>query len=185
MLECVRLVAAERPGRKVIVDLPATGHGVAWLRVPKTLREVANSGPFFELSDRVAREVVAEGKCSPVVVTLPERMVVRETAELCGAMEREVGVRVSRLVVNRVPASVPATALTDAIHLAEGGRSIAGAAKELATVLERREQARLEALAALAEAEAATHLSPVLLPDFPTDPESADVAAWLNAEGAW
>jgi anion-transporting ArsA/GET3 family ATPase len=39
MLESVRQVCAERPRVRVVVDMPATGHSVAWLRVPQQGRE--------------------------------------------------------------------------------------------------------------------------------------------------
>ncbi|MDP3217480.1 MAG: ArsA-related P-loop ATPase, partial [Deltaproteobacteria bacterium] len=103
MLESVRQVVAARPGVRVVVDMPATGHAVAWLRTAKQGREFLASGPMFELCDRVARELVAPGCASIVVVTLPERLVLEETLELCESVARDPGLEVARVVVNRVP----------------------------------------------------------------------------------
>ena len=50
------------------VDLPATGHGVAWLRVPAQLRDVSQKGPLHDLTDRIVREVVSPGRASPGVL---------------------------------------------------------------------------------------------------------------------
>lgn len=106
MLESVRQVAASHPGVRVVVDMPATGHSVAWLRVPKQGRDLLGSGPLFELCDRVGRELVAPGCASIVVVTLPERLVIEETLELCTAIAGQTGLDVDRIVVNRDRKSV-------------------------------------------------------------------------------
>ncbi len=185
MLECIRLVAAEKPRRAVIVDMPATGHGIAWLRVPRQLREVSQSGPFFELCDRVARELVTPGRCSPVVVTLPERLVLKETLELCESMASVVGLPAARLIVNRMPAEIAHEAVVEAEQLAAGHSPRATAARSLAEVLRTREAARHDALSALDDARTGgAGLAPVLLPEAPVDPSSADVAEWLRTGGA-
>lgn len=185
MLECIRLVAAEKPKRHVIVDMPATGHGIAWLRVPKQLREVSQSGPFFELCDRVVRELVSPGRCSPVVVTLPEKLVLKETLELCEAMENVVGLPAARLIVNRMPSEIAHEAVVEARRLGEGKLPLAAAARALAEVLAARELARQEALSALDDAKTSgPALVPVLLPESPIDPSAQEVADWLRAGGA-
>ena len=183
MLECVRLVAEEKKDRPIVVDLPATGHGVAWLRVPAQLRDATVKGPLFELTDRLVRELITPGRASPIIVTLPERLVLAETLELCGAMEREVGLAPARLVVNRMPPPIPAGAIADARKLGEGRLPIAGAARELENVLSTRELARDEALAVLGDAGLRSGLRPALLPEAPTDPHGRDVAEWLVREG--
>jgi anion-transporting ArsA/GET3 family ATPase len=185
MLECIRLVAAEKPRRAVIVDMPATGHGIAWLRVPRQLREVSQSGPFFELCDRVARELVTPGRCSPVVVTLPEKLVLKETLELCESMASVVGLPAARLIVNRMPAEIAHEAVIEAERLAAGHSPRATAARSLAEVLRTREAARRDALSALDDARTGgPGLAPVLLPEAPVDPSSAEVAEWLRTGGA-
>ena len=70
MLESVRQIVADRPGVRVVVDMPATGHGVAWLRVPRQGRDFLAAGPLFDLCDRLGRELLAPGRASIVVVTL-------------------------------------------------------------------------------------------------------------------
>ncbi len=185
MLECIRLVAADKPRRAVVVDMPATGHGIAWLRVPRQLREVSQSGPFFELCDRVARELVTPGRCSPVVVTLPEKLVLKETLELCESMATLVGLPAARLVVNRMPSAIAHEAVLEARRLGEGTQPLAAAARALAEVLEAREAARHEALTALEDARTGgAGLAPVLIPESPVDPTAQQIAEWLRAGGA-
>jgi anion-transporting ArsA/GET3 family ATPase len=183
MLEAVRQVVAEHPGVRVVVDMPATGHGVAWLRVPKQGRDFLGAGPLFEMCDRVGRELLSPGRASIVVVTLPERLVIEETLELCEALAREVGLPADRVVVNRVPLPMAPGALADARSLAAGGGAIGEAARSLVHALEAREAAGAEATGAL---EALTLKEHAIwrVPLAPVDPSARDVARWLRGEGA-
>jgi hypothetical protein len=183
MLESVRQVSAERPGVRVVVDMPATGHSVAWLRVPRQGRALLGEGPLYEMCDRVGRELIAPGKASIVVVTLPERLVLEETIELCASLEKEADLAVDRVIVNRVPAAVAPEALRDARALAEAPGPLAAPAAALLQILSARSAARAEALAAL-EALAQADRALWKLPLAPIDPSAKDVARWLRAEGA-
>jgi anion-transporting ArsA/GET3 family ATPase len=183
MLESVRQIAAERPGVRVVVDMPATGHSVAWLRVPRQGRDFLGSGPLFELCDRVAKELCAPGRASIIVVTLPERLVIEETLELCAAITADAGLDVDRVVVNRMPVPVPGAALAEARALAAAPGPLAEAAAGVAEVLAAREVSAAEGLASL---EALTRKSHAIwrVPLAPADPPARDVARWLRAEGA-
>jgi hypothetical protein len=183
MLESVRQIVAERPGVRVVVDMPATGHSVAWLRVPRQGRDFLGSGPLFELCDRLGRDLVAPGRASIIVVTLPERLVIEETLELCAAVAGETGLAVDRVVVNRMPVPLPPATLAEARALAAAPGPLAAPAAALAAVLAAREASLAEALAAL---EALTHVHHSIwrVPLAPVDPSARDVARWLRAEGA-
>ena len=183
MLESVRQIREEHPGVRVVVDMPATGHSVAWLRVPKQGRDFLGSGPLFELCDRVGRDLVAKGRASIVVVTLPERLVIDETLELCAAVAHETGLDVDRIVVNRMPIPLPPVALDDARALAATKGPLAEAAAALALVLAARATATAESLASLDVLARKRH-GIWRLPLSPSDPSAADVARWLRAEGA-
>lgn len=182
MLECVRKVAADHPDARVVVDMPATGHGIAWLRVAAQLRAFARVGPLYDLADRVCNELLAPGRSSIVVVTLPERLVLQETLELCHAMDRQVGLFPSRLVVNRFPVALPAQALDDARALAATGE--VPAVEGLLAEIEARHASLTEADASMREVLHAASISPVVLPSAPIDPTLTQVAQWLTAEGA-
>jgi arsenite-transporting ATPase len=183
MLESVRQVMATRPGARVVVDMPATGHSVAWLRVPRQGRELLGEGPLFEMCDRLGRELLAPGRSSIVVVTLPERLVLEETIELCAAVDREAGLSVDRIVVNRLPIPFSAEALADARALAAGGGPLAGHASVLASILAARAAARAECQGAL-DLLGRTRHAVWQVPLAPVDPSARDVARWLRAEGA-
>ncbi len=183
MLESVRQVVAERPGVRVVVDMPATGHAVAWLRTAKQGREFLGSGPMYDLCDRVARELVAPGCASLVVVTLPERLVLEETLELCETVARDPGLEVARVVVNRVPLPLAREGLEAARALVAAGGALAGPAGALVGVMEAREAASAGAAAAMEVFARGPH-AVWRVPLAPVDPTARDVARWLRAEGA-
>lgn len=185
MLDAVGQIADKAHGRRVVVDMPATGHGLAWLRLPVQMRDLFGSGGLYELSERLVHRLVAPRSCSVVVVTLPERMVLQETLELCGALEHEVGMPPARLVVNRFPSALPPGALEQARALSRGDEERAEAARRLVEVLEARESARMEAIATLQSApNLGLELKPLLMPLASVDPGAGQVADWLMQEQA-
>ncbi len=186
MLECVRMYADEMPGARIVVDMPATGHGLTWLRLPVQMRDMFASGPIHDLAVRVIDRIVSPARCSVVVVTLPERLVLTETVELCHALETEVKLPPARLVVNRLPAEVPEAAFREVRALVARGGPEGEAAKELLRVIEARAEARKDALEILTKATTRgdLHTAPVLYGELLEDPKGAAVAAFLAREGA-
>jgi anion-transporting ArsA/GET3 family ATPase len=83
----------------VILDAPATGHGLDMLRVPKVIIDVVPPGLLRRDAER-AWALFKDGEtCAIVLVTLPEEMPTTETIELAAAL-RELGLPVGRVVVN-------------------------------------------------------------------------------------
>jgi anion-transporting ArsA/GET3 family ATPase len=85
----------------VILDAPATGHGIDMLRVPKVILDVVPTGLLRRDAERAWQLFQDEKSTAIVVVTLPEEMPTTETIELAGALS-ELGLRVGRIVVNCV-----------------------------------------------------------------------------------
>jgi anion-transporting ArsA/GET3 family ATPase len=83
----------------VIVDGPATGHGLDMLRVPRVLLDVAPAGPMRKEAERAWRLFQDPGHAGVVMVTLPEEMPTNETLELAAGV-REMNLPIPRLVVN-------------------------------------------------------------------------------------
>lgn len=185
MLETVRQIVEQYPNSRVVVDMPATGHGLAWLRVPSQVAAITTPGPFRRLVDTVASDLIAPGKCSIVVVTLPERLVLKETVELCHSMLEEVGLETDRLVINRMPEAISDDALRDALQLAESGpEELREPARALAQTLEVRAAARNQGQNAISEVLGEDLLRPIILPLSPVDPTASEVAGWFEQEGA-
>jgi hypothetical protein len=115
-------------------------------------------------------------RSSVVVVTLPEPLVLKETAELCAALKTEVGRRADLIAINRVPVEDPPGALEALRQVAVAG----GPAAELLPLYEMRQTARLIARRAISEATALDLGRTIELPETATDPEPLDFAAWID-----
>jgi arsenite-transporting ATPase len=185
MLDAVGLIADRARGSRVVVDMPATGHGLAWMRLPLQMRDLFGSGGLYELSERLVKRIVAPEATSVVIVTLPERLVLHETLELCAALEKELGMPPARLVVNQFPTALPDAAVAQAQSLAARGGADGEAAQRMLELLVSREGVRQEALETLSEASSlGVHIRPLLFPSVFEDPDSKTIAQWLAEEKA-
>jgi len=188
VLELARRVVDAHPGKRVVFDMPATGHSVAWLKVARQGRELTERGPIHDLCVRIEDELVSPGRASIVVVTLPERLVLSETLSLCDTLEQEVGLSVDRLVVNRVPAAPLPKALERAKQMASWSGEVGAAAGELLELLSVRQTVRDEVMHALRDTVArhgeGRERALTLLPMSRKDPTAVDSAAWLREAGA-
>jgi anion-transporting ArsA/GET3 family ATPase len=86
----------------VIVDAPATGHGMAMLRAPRTFSEVARVGPIHRQAGIIHRFLSDPTNTGVLTVALPEEMPVNETLDLGGRLREEMGMGIDRIVVNQV-----------------------------------------------------------------------------------
>jgi anion-transporting ArsA/GET3 family ATPase len=84
----------------VIVDAPATGHGVGFLQTPRTFANVARVGPIRQQAETLDGFVRDPKRTGVVVVALPEEMPVNETASLERDLGTKVGVEVDRIFCN-------------------------------------------------------------------------------------
>jgi anion-transporting ArsA/GET3 family ATPase len=69
-----------RPYDFVVVDSPASGHGLGMLRAPRTFGDIARVGPIRHQADRI-HDFIVSGKTGVVSVALAEEMPVNETLE--------------------------------------------------------------------------------------------------------
>jgi anion-transporting ArsA/GET3 family ATPase len=91
---------ANRTYDLVILDAPASGHGLAMLTAPQTFGEIARVGPIRRQAFKV-RDMLADGRRTGyVAVALPEEMPVNETLELGTRLEAAVGLGLDAIVVN-------------------------------------------------------------------------------------
>jgi anion-transporting ArsA/GET3 family ATPase len=84
----------------IVLDAPATGHGLTLLQAPRTMTELARSGPFHDLSAVIGNLLDDPLSTALVLVTLPEELPVSETIELAHAVIG-FGQRVHTILVNR------------------------------------------------------------------------------------
>jgi anion-transporting ArsA/GET3 family ATPase len=85
----------------VIVDAPATGHGLDLLRVPRVIMDVAPPGLLRREAERANQLFQDPERAGVLLVTLPEEMPSTETIELHGAVTKELGLPVCGLVINQ------------------------------------------------------------------------------------
>lgn len=86
----------------IVVDGPAAGHAITFLRAATGLGVAARSGPIHAQALEVAALLSDPTRCQVVLVTLPETTPVNELVETAYALEDEVGVHLAPVVVNAV-----------------------------------------------------------------------------------
>lgn len=105
------LVQGKVPGAPeidvVVLDAPATGHGVALLMAPMLVSEVIRQGPIASMTGEVSELVASEDRCGVVVVTQAEEMPVTETLELLTELAKKFDRRAEMVVVNGLYPPVP------------------------------------------------------------------------------
>lgn len=83
----------------VIVDAPATGHGLGIMRTPRTFRDVARVGPIRRQAD-IIHSFVTGPKTGVLCVARPEEMPVNETLQFRRALEADMGIALDAVAVN-------------------------------------------------------------------------------------
>jgi anion-transporting ArsA/GET3 family ATPase len=86
----------------VILDAPATGHGLDMLRVPKIIVEAVPPGVLRGDAEEAWKLFQDPARCGVILVTLPEEMPTTETIELAGALTTELKLPIAKVVVNSV-----------------------------------------------------------------------------------
>jgi anion-transporting ArsA/GET3 family ATPase len=86
----------------VLLDAPATGHGLDMLRVPKVIVEVVPPGVLRRDAESAWRMFTDPEQTAVVVVTLPEEMPVTETLELVKSIRHELELPLGALAINAV-----------------------------------------------------------------------------------
>jgi anion-transporting ArsA/GET3 family ATPase len=101
--ELAQLDRKVKQGRKydlVIVDAPATGHGIGFLQTPRTFAAIARVGPIHSQARQLDRLITDHDHTGTAIVALPEEMPVNESAALERELREDVGVAVDRVYMN-------------------------------------------------------------------------------------
>jgi anion-transporting ArsA/GET3 family ATPase len=168
----------------VILDGPASGHLSLMLRIPQAIVDAMPKGPLSG-DARAIRDLLSDARRSAlVIVTLPEELPVRESAELAASARGRLGVPLGPVVVNAMPSGeldAPATtAVLDRLPPATGDARLDATLRAAATVRAHRHVAD-EMLARLRQ-DPGQPL--VLLPRLPTaemgPPQIATLAASMT-----
>lgn len=142
-----------RPGDRrfdtLILDAPATGHGLTLLQAARTMTEIARSGPFHDLAARIGDLVDDPTATALALVTLPEELPVSETIELAHAIAAH-GQRVHTVIVNRTdPFDLPDPPGLPRVREVLAGLPGAGALSALVDAREARAERQQDAVRTL------------------------------------
>jgi anion-transporting ArsA/GET3 family ATPase len=95
-------MVAEEDDDVVIVDLPATGHGLAMLSVPDVVIGAVHAGPLLNYAEET-RDLINDPEVSAVCfVTLAEELAASETIELYDAIMRDMDIAIGPVIANGV-----------------------------------------------------------------------------------
>ncbi len=112
----------------LIVDAPATGHGISLLQLPHVVTENVKRGPLAE-EVLVIRDMLTDAdRTCMSLVTLCEEMPVRETLDLERAMQDTLRIAPGLLVLNGLYPERPTPAVQHRLAQLEGSSSAARAA---------------------------------------------------------
>ncbi len=101
VLEEARARLSRRPAWDlVVVDAPATGHGLAFLKVPLAASRAIPIGPVGHNARRVLKLLRDPGRTALVVVAVPEEMAVVEALEFHRLAVEELEVDLAAAVLN-------------------------------------------------------------------------------------
>lgn len=96
----IRSLADANPDTRIIVDAPAAGHAISFLRSPLGLMEGITAGPIHTQAAAASSLLSDPGRTHVMLVTLAEDTPVQETIETAYALEEDLGIRLGPVVIN-------------------------------------------------------------------------------------
>jgi anion-transporting ArsA/GET3 family ATPase len=95
-----RRAAGARPYDLVILDAPATGHGIALLAAPRTFARAAQVGPIARQGARIGATLRDPEATGVVAVATPHEAAVSEALQTRTRLDDELGIELAGVVVN-------------------------------------------------------------------------------------
>jgi anion-transporting ArsA/GET3 family ATPase len=117
----------------LVLDAPAAGHAITFLRSASALLDTVRVGPINAQARDVLEMLTDHERCRVMLVTLPEETPVNELVDTAFSLEDRVGVGLGPVVVNGHYDEVPGVAADPAAAAEAAGTSLRrGEAKALA-----------------------------------------------------
>ena len=139
----------------ILLDAPAAGHAITFLRSARGLADAVKVGPINSQANDVLELLCDPTRCRVALVTLPEETPVNEVVETAYSLEDEVGVALGPVLVNAVFPELPGlqtdpedAAAAAGVTLLDGEADLLRAAAEFRTD---RTALQLQQLARMAE----------------------------------
>ncbi|MFO1518748.1 MAG: ArsA family ATPase [bacterium] len=86
----------------VIVDAPATGHGLAFLNVPQVVSHAVRMGPLKTKAEEIVKLVQDVKKTLLILVTLAEEMPINEALEMLQSAKKNVRIATGPVILNGI-----------------------------------------------------------------------------------
>ena len=90
----------------VIVDAPATGHGLAFLDVPQVVTHAIRVGPLKNKAAQIMELIQNKQKSILLLVTLAEEMPVNESLEMLQKAKKEIKINIGPVIANALFPSI-------------------------------------------------------------------------------
>lgn len=116
----------------IILDAPAAGHAISFLRSARGLLDAVKVGPIESQARDVMELLTDPARCEVVLVTLPEETPVNELVETAFSLEDQVGVNLGPVVVNALYPLLENLEVDPTVAAAEAGMRLT--TEELATL---------------------------------------------------
>lgn len=84
----------------IVLDAPAAGHAISFLRSAAGLLDAVSVGPIHTQAAEVLALLTDPARCQVMLVTLPEETPVNELVQTAYSLEEEVGISLAPVVVN-------------------------------------------------------------------------------------
>ncbi len=96
----IKQLEREHPASLIVVDAPAAGHAMSFLRAPLILSETARVGRIHRQAVECLQMLRDPARCQVLLVTLAEETPVNELVETAAVLADEIGVRLGPAVIN-------------------------------------------------------------------------------------
>jgi anion-transporting ArsA/GET3 family ATPase len=150
-----REVRPDRRADLIVLDAPAAGHAISFLRSPRGLLDAVSVGPINAQARDVLEMLTDPARCEVMLVTLPEETPVNELVETAYSLEDEVGVCLGPVVVNGLYPPIAGLDVDPVAAAADAGAALhageADALREAAVFRRRRMELQTEQLHRLDE----------------------------------
>ncbi len=110
----------------IVIDAPASGHGLTFPDGPRVVQPAIKTGPLRRNAGNVEALIQDPERTRLIPVSLAEELPVRETGELIDRVRSDIGIPIDRVVVNRVVPRPFGPGLEDLEARLEGASQIDG-----------------------------------------------------------
>lgn len=98
----IRQIADRHLADLVVVDGPAAGHAISFLRTPAGLARASLGGPVHRQAEAAIEFLADDSRCRVQLVCVPEPTPVTECIDTAFTLEEDLGVSLAPIVVNQI-----------------------------------------------------------------------------------